>query len=363
MHLFRKYELLVPCMCVALAGVWLLLSPAGYRRAQAQSNTNHAASPPAATQQDFDRMMTELSNWGRWGKDDQKGALNLITPAKRKQAVSEMKDGVSVSMARNAETEPAVDNPQPIVRQMGGAGRGGANAQKGGAPAPKKKAQGDISAASDNIFIAYHGFVHTHMDTFCHRAYKGKMYNGMSMSEVTDKACNAGSIINFKDGIITRGVLMDIPRLKGVDYLEPGTPIYPEDLDAWVKKAHLRVEPGDAVLIRTGRWARRDAQGPWQTSQLAGLYMTCARWLHQRDVAILGSDAAEDVHPSGVEAIAEPIHALVLVAMGMPIFDNLDLEAVSKEAAKRNRWDFLVTAAPLAVPGATGSPLNPIATF
>jgi len=109
--------------------------------------------------------------------------------------------------------------------------------------------------------------------------------------------------------------------------------------------------------------ALRDAKGPYNTSQLAGLYMTCARWLRQYDVAILGSDGAEDVHPSGIDGIAEPVHALVLIAMGMPIFDNLDLEAVGKEAARRNRWEFLVTASPVAVPGATGSPLNPIATF
>jgi kynurenine formamidase len=318
---------------------------------KASAQQSEAASNHNATREDFDRLMKELSNWGRWGKDDQKGAVNLITPAKRKQALATVKEGFSVSMARKAEMEPAIDNPRPIVHEMSN-GRGDA-----------KKAPSDIGAASDTFFIAYHGFVHTHMDSFCHRSYKGQMYNGFPTSEITDKGCDAGSIFAFKDGIITRAVLMDIPRLKGVDYLEPGTRIYPEDLEAWVKKAHLKVEPGDAVLIRTGRWARRDAKGPWETSQLAGLYMTCAKWLHEHDAAILGSDAAEDVHPSGIEGITEPIHALVLIAMGMPIFDNLDLEAVSVEAAKRNRWDFLVTASPAAVPGATGSVLNPIATF
>ena len=156
------------------------------------------------------------------------------------------------------------------------------------------------------------------MDTFCHRAYKGFMYNGMPMTSVTDKACTMGSIYAWKDGIITHAVLMDIPRLKGVDYLEPGTRIYPEDLDAWVKKANLKIQPGDAVFIRTGRWALRDAKGPYNTNQLAGLYITCAKWLHDHDAAILGSDGAQDVHPSGIEGIVEPIHALVLVAMGMP---------------------------------------------
>ena len=158
-------------------------------------------------------------------------------------------------------------------------------------------------------------------------------------------------------------MLIDIPRLKGVEYLEPGTRIYPEDLDAWVKQARIKIEPGDAVLIRTGRWALRDSKGPYDTSQLAGLYITCAKWLKERDVAILGSDGAQDVRPSGIEGITEPIHALSLIAMGVPIFDNLDLEAVGREAAKRKQWDFLVTASPAAVPGATGSVLNPIATF
>jgi kynurenine formamidase len=212
--------------------------------------------------------------------------------------------------------------------------------------------------------MAYHGYVHTHMDSLCHFFYKGQMYNGFSRSEVTDQGAAKNSILNFKNGIITRAVLIDIPRLKGVEYLEPGTRIYPEDLDAWEMKAHVRVGPGDVVLIRTGRWARRDAKGPWPVSDgLAGLYMTAARWLHARDVAILGSDGAEDVLPSGIEGVSQPIHVLSLVAMGMPIFDNCDLELIGREAAKRNKWEFMITAAPAAVPMATGSVLNPIATF
>jgi kynurenine formamidase len=331
----------------ALTGILAGICACWLSSTYAQVPSNHDA-----TRADFDRLMKELSNWGRWGKDDQMGAVNLITPATRKRALATVKEGFSVSMARKAETETAVDNPRPIARVMNG-GRAGNPA----APPP------DISGASDTLTISYHGSVHTHMDTFCHRAYKGLMYNGMPMTEVNDKACNMGSIYAWHDGVIARAVLMDIPRLKGVDYLDAGTRIYPEDLDAWVKKANLKIEPGDVVLIRTGRWALRDAKGPYNTNQFAGLYMTCAKWLHDHDASILGSDAAEDVHPSGIEGITEPVHALVLIAMGMPIFDNLDLEAVGREAAKRNRWDFLVTAAPLAIPGATGSPLNPIATF
>ena len=311
-----------------------------------------------ATREDFERLMKELSNWGRWGKDDQMGAVNLITAAKRKEALRLVQDGVSVSLARNAETEQAPDNPQPIVRGAAGGGRGNR-----GAPAATPPP--DVSAVVDTFFIAYHGYAHTHMDSLAHFFYKGQMYNGYSRDEFTDERGAAkNGILNWKNGILTRGVLMDIPRLKGVEYLEPGTPIYPEDLDAWEKRAHLKVRPGDVVLIRTGRWARRAAKGPWPASDgFAGLYMTAAKWLHSRDAAILGSDAAEDVLPSGVPGISQPIHELVLVAMGMPIFDNCDLEEVSKEAQKHNRWEFLITAAPAAVPNATGSVLNPIATF
>jgi kynurenine formamidase len=312
--------------------------------AQPQSNHN-------ATRADFEQYMKDLSNWGRWGKDDQMGAVNLITPAKRKQALATVKEGVSISMARTADLEPAVDNPQPIVRKMTRIGAGQSTTGPGG--------------TGDTFSISYHGYIHTHMDTLCHFLYNGQMYNGYSQDEVTENGAAKNSILNFKNGIITRGILMDIPRLKGVDYLEPGTRIYPEDLDAWEKQAHLKAGPGDVVFIRTGRFARRDAKGPWAVNKdgLAGLYITCAKWLHTRDVAILGSDAAEDVLPSGVEGIPQPIHELVLVAMGMPIFDNCDLEQIGKEAAKRKRWEFLVTASPAAVPGATGSVLNPIATF
>jgi kynurenine formamidase len=295
----------------------------------------------------FEQWMSDLSNWGRWGKDDEMGAMNLITPAKRKQAAALVKEGASFSLARDAEKEKALDNPVPFGHQM-----------------TKTGFNNPGSSSGDTFTISHHGYAHTHMDSLCHFFYKGKMFNGYSQELVTEQGAAKLSIRNFKNGIFTRGILMDIPALKGVDYLEPGTPIYPEDLDAWEKKAHLKAGSGDVVFIRTGRWALRDAKGPWEASKKsAGLYASCAKWLKSRDIAILGSDAASDVMPSGIEGVAQPIHTLVLVAMGMPIFDNCDLELISKEANRRQRWEFLVTASPLAVPGATGSALNPIATF
>lgn len=341
---FRDAFRFVPCATIALAASCVLVSGIFTRPVRAQSTHR------PATRADFEQYFKELSNWNRWGKDDQLGAVNLITPARRKQAAGLVKEGVSISLARTAEMEKAVDNPQPIVRQMTRPGAG--------------QNPGDTGSSADTFFISYHGYAHTHMDSLCHFFYKGQMYNGYSQDQVTSDGALKNGILNFKNGIVTRGILMDIARLKGVGYLEPGTRIYPEDLDAWEKKAHLKVGPGDVVFIRTGRWARRDAKGPWPISQgLAGLYITCARWLHTRDVAILGGDGAQDVLPSGVDGITQPIHELVLVAMGMPIFDNCDLEQVSKEAEKRQRWEFLLTASPAAVPGATGSVLNPIATF
>ena len=340
-----RHAVLVSCSATLAAG--LLLT------SRAETPQAVPAGQQKVTKADFDRLITGLSNWGRWGKDDQMGAVNLITPEKRKQALRIVKEGASFSMARTAEMEKAVDNTTPIVRQM--TRTGVANAQKG---------PSDSGSSGDSFFISYHGYSHTHMDSLCHFFYKGKMYNGYSQEEVTDNGANKNAILNFKNGIVTRAVLFDIPRLKGVDYLEPGTKIFPEDLDAWEKKAKVKVESGDIVLIRTGRWARRDAKGPWPISEgLAGLYVTSAKWLRSRDVAILGGDGAQDVRPSGIDEVDQPIHLLVLVAMGMPIFDNLDLELVAREAAKRQRWEFLVTASPAAVPGATGSVLNPIATF
>ncbi|HEY2009653.1 MAG TPA: cyclase family protein [Rhizomicrobium sp.] len=307
------------------------------------------AARPNSTPQDFVRLQKELSNWGRWGADDQMGAVNLITPDKRKAALHAVREGVSFSMARNAEIKQAVDNPAPIERKT----------TRTGASVPKT----GIASTSDTFFISYHGMAHTHMDSLCHFVYDGKIYNGYSSDVVGEDGAAKNSIINFKNGIITRGVLMDMARYKGVEWLEPGTPIYPEDLEGWEKKAGVKVQAGDVMIVRTGRWARRDAQGPWSPQQLAGLHMSCAPWMHARDVAILGGDDAQDVLPSQVAGVSQPIHALCIVAMGMPIFDNLDLELVSREAEKRKRWDFLVTASPAAIPGATGSVLNPIATF
>lgn len=306
-----------------------------------------ALAQPTVTKADVDGWMKTLSNWGRWGADDQMGAVNLITPKTRRVATKLVREGISVSMARDVEKETAPDNPKPFLHKMLNVGLNNPG-----------------QFVSDDFQVSYHGYAHSHMDSLCHMAFEGKMYNGFEQAEVVSSGAPKLAVTNYKQGIFARAVLMDIPRLKGVDWLEPGTPIYPADLDAWEKQARVKVRSGDVVLIRTGRWARRDKEGPWDASKkAAGLHASCAKWLKDRDASILGSDAASDVAPSLVDGVNQPIHQLVIIAMGMPIFDNLDLEAVGREAARLKRWEFLVTAAPLAVTGGTGSPFNPVATF
>jgi kynurenine formamidase len=294
------------------------------------------------TAAELDRLLSSVSNWGRWGKDDQLGALNLITPEKRRQAAALVKEGHSVSLAHKAlEISPQ------FVHHMVATGT----------------APGSESAA-DSYSFQYHGYMVTHLDALCHLFHKGQMYNGFSQREVSDSGAARNSVIHVQNGLFTRGVLMDLPRLLGVNYLPGKKAVYPEDLDAWEKKAGLRVSAGDAILIRTGRWARRAAQGDWNfESDSAGLDASCVRWLHSRDVAVLGSDLASDVMPSGSDAIKMPVHLGAIWAMGVPILDNCDFEKLGDTAAQRNRWEFLLTAAPLAVDGGTGSPINPIAVF
>jgi kynurenine formamidase len=310
------------------------------------------SAPPAEnlkklTRAEFDAMMTALSNWGRWGKDDQLGALNLITPEKRKQAAALVTEGVSVSLARPVIKEPADSSPGFAHRMV---------------ELPTRDME--MGSSADEYSVRYHGFTQTHLDALCHLFYRGKMYNGFSQGEVTGRGARKLGVETFRNGIFTRCVLMDIPRLHGVAYLEAGRAIYPEDLEAWEQKAGIKVSSGDAVLVRTGRWARRGKEGSWDIMKgSAGLHALCLPWLKKRDVAVVGSDLALDVMPSGVDGVPLPVHWGVVVAMGVPILDNCDLEAVSEAASTRQRWSFLLTVGPLAVEGGTGSPVNPLATF
>ena len=290
---------------------------------------------------EFDTLFQQVKNWGRWGKDDQLGSANLVTAAKRKQAVALVKDGTTVSLAHNVLTEKAEDNSNPFEHTM---------------------LRGNNM---DRYAVSYHGYAHSHVDALCHILYKDQTYNGYARADVnTEKGCTKLGIDNLKNGVVTRGILVDIPRLRNLPYLEPGTAIYVEDLEAWEKKSGVKIASGDALLLRTGRWARREKLGPWNVGQsAAGLHASVAPWIKARGVAFLGSDAAEDVTPSLVEGVALPIHTLMITGLGMNLLDNQDLEALGDTAARLNRWEFMLTIAPVPVTGGTGFPLNAIAMF
>jgi kynurenine formamidase len=330
----------------AVIGIAGLVAWSGAAVRTQSSGAAGAGDRPAVSKAQYDQWKTELSNWGRWGKDDEIGALNLITPAKRRQAASLVKDGITVSLAGDVNTAKAEDNFAPYEHVI---------------------TQAAATGAADRLAVSYHGYAHTHIDGFAHRFFDGKMWNGFSWEEVSKEGgAKKNSIYNLHDGIFTRGVLMDIARLKNVEYLEPGTRIYVSDLEAWEKRAGVKVAEGDAVFIRTGRWARRAKLGPWNAAtNAAGLDASVIPWLKQRGVALLGSESAQDAspQPAGAEIGGLPVHDFALIMLGIHLFDNTNLEAVGQAAAQRKRWDFLLTAAPLPVRGGTGSPLNPIAVF
>jgi kynurenine formamidase len=335
-------------------------------------NAQTAKYPRDLSKEDVDRWMTDLSNWGKWGPDDQAGTVNLITPAKRKAAAALVRDGVCVSLSLNADLPKEGPTGGPLPGMTAGAppaarGQGGPinrttwtlTSRPPGAE-PREVA----AYVVDTIAVSYHGNNTTHLDAPSHIYYKGKLYNGYPQTSYTDRGAGKDDVMAMKDGIFTRGVLFDIPKLKGVPYLGDEEPVYVEDLEAWEKKAGFRVETGDAVLVRTGRWVRVKEKGPLNLNQAApGLYASCVKWLRERGASILGSDVVQDVRPSRVEGVNQPIHQLALMALGMPLIDNADLEALSEAAAQRRRWTYLLTINPLRVPGATGGPVNPIATF
>jgi kynurenine formamidase len=285
-----------------------------------------------------------LSNWRRWGEQDQLGTLNLITAKKRAAAAALVRSGRVVSCARPIPTEPGPSNPEPAVHRMIGTHSDGWGA--------------------DSFSLASHGYATTHLDALCHIFYEGRLYNGYSSERVTPQGAFELSVDFLRHGIVSRGVLLDVPAAKGKAWLEPGEPIHPADLEQAEDSASVRVESGDVLFVRTGRFARVAAHGDWNPrEQLAGLHADCLPWLHARGVAALGSDGVSDVHPSGIDDVRLPIHVVGIVAMGLSLLDNLDLEELARACREENRGAFLLTIAPLVLSRGTASPVNPIALF
>ena len=307
--------------------------------------------PSMETNEDFHRAMEELSNWGRWGPEDELGQANFITREKRVQAAGLVREGITVSLAHDVVQEDAVDTSAYLNREV---------------------VRVSPTGASDRLSYtgSYHGTIHSHLDSLdCHIMYEGNGYNGVSFEEVeAANGCPRGSIYAPRNGVITRGVLFDATLLPGratdEGWLEPGTAITYDDLVALEEIQGVQVEAGDVILLHTGRWKRREALGAWPTSEgVAGYHADVAYFLKDRGVAMIGHDMWNDVAPSGVGDIFLPLHSLALVSLGVSIFDNLDFTEVADVAKELGRYEFLFMASPLRIEKGMGSPLNPIATF
>jgi len=305
-------------------------------------SAKEAASRPVVTKAEYDRWHKELSNWGRWGPNDENGTMNLITPAKRKEVVALVKEGFSVSLASDVPTEKSDVAPCPAQWEM-------------------------VSLSSDRIaFPCIHGPGLTHLDGFAHVYHEGKMFNGHPVEGNVTKEGGAkkGSIHNQRNGVVTRGVLYDIPRLKGVDYLEPGTRVFVEDLEAWERKAGVKVGPGDALLFRGGRWAREAKIGRFPLAkEMAGLDNSVIPWLRKRDVAVIGWETPGYAPAPEGDLPGLPVHNFSLTMLGMQVLDRADFDALAEAAAARNRWEFMLVISPLRIRNGTGSPVNPLAIF
>ena len=299
-----------------------------------------------------------LSNWGRWGSSDDLGTINLITPAKRLAAARLVRDGVSVTCARPIATDIAADTTFPPVRFMVDSGEGRDTAS------PERQIQ--RRGASEFIGMVFHGFSITHVDAPSHYFWDGQLYNGRSCNLVTSReGATVASIETLRDGVVSRGVLLDVARARGGRGVPGGEGVMPEDLEAAERAAGVRVEPGDILLVRTGYYGRQVADGavsPMQAGSPA-LHVACCPWLRERGVAMVGSDTHNDVHPPPYPAMGNSFHVVCLVAMGLWLIDNANLEELARACAERGRWEFLLTIAPLRLKNVTGSPVNPIALF
>ena len=300
------------------------------------------------------------SNWGRWGDDDQAGTLNLVTPAKRRQAAALVQDGETVSLSMLLTTDVDVDIKPPLFPQPTHfmLQNGEQFHLCGNAPYV-------MQTALDYFGVAFHNIGVTHLDSVGHVFWDGKMYNGVSSSAVTAVGATVQSVDVAKDGIVSRGVLLDIPKLRGVPWLEPGEMIRPEELEAAERDAGIRVEPGDVLLIRTGTSRKRTEEGPWDmyVHGVAGLSPDCIGFIRDRDVAVLGSDGGSDCSPNPYQLVFSPIHQIGLVSLGLWLIDFCNLDGVAAACEARGRWEFMLSLGALRIQYGTGSPVNPLAIF
>lgn len=300
---------------------------------------------------ELNRLAREVSNWDRWGSADTFGTLNLSADVDRSALLATL-SGQSISLARPLTTRNGPDyelHPAPLHFMI-----------RSGESAP---AEGFASSA-DWFGVGCHGFGVTHIDALSHVFWDGKMYNGVPAATASTTAgSRIGSVEDFAGGVVTRGVLLDVARMRGVPWLEPGEVITTEDLDRCETEQKVEVARGDTVFIRTGIRRRQTEQGPHSPLHDGhpGLHPTCMSWIHERDICVLGSDGISDVMGPGLRGM--PVHVLSLVYMGMPLVDNADLEQLGATCEEKHDWTFLSVISALRIRRGTGSPINPLAVF
>lgn len=310
------------------------------------------------TQEEVLSYFDKLSNWGRWGRDDELGTLNLITQDKRCRAASLVRDGETVSCSQLIPRSQPL-TPGPVLCHMVQSGERYALGDLGDDP-------NRLQWSAEWLGFSFHGRYFTHVDSLSHVFRNGKMYNDRSAALVkTYEGATVESIDVLRDGIVTRGVLLDVARVKGKEWLDASEPVMPSDLEEAEQAQNVRVEEGDVLFLRTG-YLRQLAElkpGQPQPAAHSGYQAACCPWFYERGVAMIGSDVINDATPSPYPRSTLPVHEIALVAMGLWLIDNAALERLSEVCAHKNRWDFMLVIAPLRIQNGTGSPVNPIAIF
>jgi kynurenine formamidase len=312
--------------------------------------------PAPVTLAEFNGIFESVKNWGRWGPDDELGTLNFITPERIAAAAALVRSGRTVSMAIPINTVAGPDNPNPAVHNM---------SLMHDIPI----SQSGLTFGMCYLAMASHGDCHTHVDALNHVGYRGQLYNGKPVATLTSRGSTWGSVAAYANGIVGRGILLDAARHRGIRWLEPGEAVDRAELEAIEEAQGVRLGEGDILVFRTGHHARRLALGPWRNDPppdgegKAGLAVDTIPWMHERGIAAFLPDGDGETVPSRVEDLPYPIHPLQLTAMGMCTSDSLQFEELSAACEEEGRWEFMVVGLPLRLPGATGSPWNPIAIF
>jgi len=305
------------------------------------------------SEQDLRNLYQRISNWGRWGADDERGTLNLIDDAARLRGLQSAKDGLAICCGLTIPQQAAIDrNRYPVQRFIFRAG-------------DQVPANG-FGSIWEFLGMVPHGPAHTHIDALCHAFHDGRMYNGRTPTEVLSTGARRNAITAMNGSISARGILLDIPALLGVDYLEPERPIKRAELEAAERAAGVTVASGDVLLVRTGRHVRYRVKGPGSEqlngkTHVAGFYADCLTFMRERDVAVLGSDGVNEHLALSYGADERPIHQGCLVYMGLPLIHNCDLDLLAEACAHKKRASFLFTMGLITFEGATSAPVAPVA--